>query len=110
MTIRDMHLRSGASFPDAPVVDHRVYDAKFTSEVFRASFKSIGWCLIVCSAYHKNTNRDAKVERANSVIGDAKVERANGVIAAVARLRPRTQGRLGQSPDSPQARRVPLGH
>ena len=60
------HLRhSGAGLPDALVVDH---DAKFTSKVFRALVKSMGSCLIVGSAYHKNTN--AKVERANGVISD----------------------------------------
>jgi hypothetical protein len=36
--------------------------------VFRAFVKSMGSCLIVGSAYHKNTN--AKVERANGVISD----------------------------------------
>jgi hypothetical protein len=60
-----MCLRSGAGFPDVLVVDH---DPKFTSEVFRAFVKSMGSCLIVGSAYHKNTN--AKVERANGVISD----------------------------------------
>ena len=62
-----MCLRSGAGFPDVLVVDH---DAKFTSDVFRAFAKSMGSCLrlTVGSAYHKNTN--AKVERANGVIGD----------------------------------------
>ena len=63
--IRDMCLRSGDGFPDVLVVDH---DPKFTSEVFRAFVKSMGSSLIVGSAYHKNTN--AKVERANGVIGD----------------------------------------
>jgi hypothetical protein len=47
------------------LVDH---DPKFTSDVFRAFVKSMGSSLIVGSAYHKNTN--AKVERANGVIGD----------------------------------------
>ena len=65
MIVRDMCLRSGAGFPDALVVDH---DAKFTSKVFRAFVKSMGSCLVVGSAYHKNTN--AKVERANGVISD----------------------------------------
>jgi hypothetical protein len=60
-----MCLRSGDGFPDVLVVDH---DPKFASEVFRACVKSIGSCLIVGSAYHKNTN--TKVERADSVIGD----------------------------------------
>jgi hypothetical protein len=63
--IRDMCLRSGADFPYVLVVDH---DPKFTSEVFRAFVKSMGSCLIVGSAYHKNTN--AKVERANGIISD----------------------------------------
>ena len=63
--IRDMCLRSGDGFPDVLVVDH---DPKFTSDVFRAFVKGMGSCLIDGSAYHKNTN--AKVERANSVIGD----------------------------------------
>ena len=71
--IRDMCLRSGAGFPDVLVVDH---DAKFTSEVFRAFVKSMGSCLIVGSAYHKNTN--AKVERANGVISDTLRAYANG--------------------------------
>ena len=71
--IRDMCLRSGAGFPDVLVVDH---DAKFTSEVFRAFVKSMGSCLIVGSAYHKNTN--AKVERANGVISDTLHAYANG--------------------------------
>ena len=71
--IRDMCLRSGAGFPDVLVVDH---DPKFTSEVFRAFVKGMGSCLIVGSAYHKNTN--AKVERANGVIGDTLRAFANG--------------------------------
>ena len=71
--IRDMCLRSGAGFPDVLVVDH---DPKFTSEVFRAFVKGMGSCLIVGSAYHKNTN--AKVERANGVIGDTLRAYANG--------------------------------
>jgi hypothetical protein len=71
--IRDMCLRSGAGFPDVLVVDH---DPKFTSEVFRAFVKSMGSCLIVGSAYHKNTN--AKVERANGVISDTLRAYANG--------------------------------
>jgi hypothetical protein len=36
----------------------------------------MGSCLIVGSAYHKNAN--AKVERANSVIGDTQRAFANG--------------------------------
>ncbi len=60
-----MRLRSGDCFPDVLVVDH---DPRFTSHVFRAFVRSMGSCLIVGSAYHKNTN--AKVERANGVIGD----------------------------------------
>ena len=71
--IRDMCLRSGDGFPDVLVVDH---DPKFTSEVFRAFVKGMGSCLIVGSAYHKNTN--AKVERANGVIGDTLRAFANG--------------------------------
>jgi hypothetical protein len=63
--IRDMCLRSGDGFPDVLVVDH---DSTFTSEVFRAFAKGMGSCLIVGSAYHKNTK--AKVERANGVISD----------------------------------------
>ena len=71
--IRDMCLRSGNGFPDVLVVDH---DPKFTSDVFRAFVKGMGSCLIVGSAYHKNTN--AKVERANGVIGDTLRAFANG--------------------------------
>ena len=55
------------------VVDH---DPKFTSDVFRAFVKGMGTCLIVGSVYHKNTN--AKVERANGVIGDPLRAFANG--------------------------------
>jgi hypothetical protein len=68
-----MCLRSGDGFPDVLVVDH---DPKFTSDVFRAFVKGMGSCLIVGSAYHKNTN--AKVERANGVIGDTLRAFANG--------------------------------
>jgi hypothetical protein len=71
--IRDMCLRSGDGFPDVLVVNH---DPKFTSQVFQAFVKSMGSCLIVGSAYHKNTN--AKVERANGVIGDTLRAYANG--------------------------------
>ena len=71
--IRDMCLRSGSGFPDVLVVDH---DPKFTSEVFLAFVKGMGSCLIVGSAYYKNTN--AKVERANGVIGDTLRAYANG--------------------------------
>ena len=71
--IRDMCLRSGDGFPDVLVVDH---DSKFTSEVFRAFVKGWGSCLIVGSAYHKNTN--AKVERANGVVSDTLHAFANG--------------------------------
>ena len=71
--IRDMCLRSGDGFPDVLVVDH---DSKFTSEVFRAFVKGWDSCLIVGSAYHKNTN--AKVERANGVISDTLRAYANG--------------------------------
>ena len=70
---RRLCLRSGSGFPDALIVDH---DPKFTSEVFRAFVKSMGSSLIVGSAYHKNTN--AKVERANGVIGDTLRAFANG--------------------------------
>ena len=73
MIIRDMCLRSGDSFLDMLVVDH---DSKFTSEVFRAFVKGWGSCLIVGSAYHKNTN--AKVERANGIISDTLRAYANG--------------------------------
>jgi hypothetical protein len=44
--------------------------------MFRAFVKGMGSCLIVGSAYHKNTN--AKVERANGVIGDTLRAFANG--------------------------------
>ncbi len=49
------------------LVDH---DIKSTSDVFKfqAFVHGMGSCLIVCSAYHKNTND--KVERANGVIGN----------------------------------------
>ena len=73
MIIREMCLRSCAGYSDALVVDH---DAKFTSEVFRAFVKSMGSCLVVGLAYHKNTN--AKVERANGVISDTLCAYANG--------------------------------
>ena len=68
-----MCLRSGDGFPDVLVVDH---DPKFTSKVFQSFVKSMGTCLIVGSAYHKNTN--AKVERANGVISDTLRAYANG--------------------------------
>ena len=71
--IRDLCLRSGDGFPDVLVVDH---DSKFTSDVFRAFVKGWGSCLIVGSAYHKNTN--AKVERANGVVSDTLRAYANG--------------------------------
>ena len=59
------------------VVNHDAnFVAKFTSDVFRAFVKSMGSCLIVGSAYHKNTN--AKVERANCVISDTLRAYANG--------------------------------
>ena len=44
--------------------------------MFRAFVKGWGSCLIVGSAYHKNTN--AKVERANGVISDTLRAYANG--------------------------------
>ena len=71
--IRDMCLCSCDGFPNVLVVDH---DPKFTSDAFRAFVRSMGSCLIVGSAYHKNTN--AKVERANGVIGDTLRAYANG--------------------------------
>ena len=71
--VRDMCLRSGDGFPDVLVVDH---DSKFTSEVFRAFAKGWGSCLIVGSAYHKNTN--AKVEQANGVVRETLCAFANG--------------------------------
>jgi hypothetical protein len=71
--IRDMCLRSCDGFPDVLVVDH---DPKITSDVFQAFVKSMDSSLIVGSDYHKNTN--AKVERANGVIGDTLRPFANG--------------------------------
>jgi hypothetical protein len=71
--IRDMCLRSGDGFPDVLVVNH---DPKFTSDVVRAFVRSMGSCLIVGLAYHKDIN--AKVERANGVIGDTLRAYANG--------------------------------
>ena len=71
--IRDMCLRSGDGFPDVLVVDH---DSKFTSALFRSFVKGWGSCLIVGSAYHKNTN--AKAERANGVVSDTLRAFANG--------------------------------
>ena len=71
--IVEMCMRSGDGMPDVIVVDH---DPKFTSALFSAFVKSMGSCLIVGSAYHKNTN--AKVERANGVIGDTLRAVANG--------------------------------
>jgi hypothetical protein len=71
--IRDMCLRSCDEFPEVLVVDH---DPKFTSDVFWAFAKGMGSSLIVGSAYNKNTN--AKVERANGVIGDTLRAFANG--------------------------------
>ncbi len=62
-----MCLRSGDGFPDVLVLDHW-HNPKFTSEVFLAFVKSMGSCLIVGSAYHKNTN--AMFEQANGVISD----------------------------------------
>ena len=72
--ISDMCLRSGGWFPDVLVVDH---DAKFTREVFPAFVKSMGSSLNICSAYLKNTN--AKVERANGIIGNTLRAYANGL-------------------------------
>ena len=71
--IHDMCLRFGDGFPNVLVVDH---DSKFTSEVFCAFVKRMGSCLVVGSAYHKNTN--AKLERANCVISDTLRAYANG--------------------------------
>jgi hypothetical protein len=71
--LRDMCLLSGAGFPDVLMVDH---DPKLTSEVFRAFVKSMDSCLIVGSAYHKNTK--AKVERTNGVVSDVLRAYANG--------------------------------
>ena len=71
--IVEMCMRSGDGMPDVIVVDH---DPKFTSALFGAFVKSMGSRLIVGSAYHKNTN--AKVERANGVIGDTLRAVANG--------------------------------
>ncbi len=71
--ICDMCLRSCDGFPEVLVVDH---DPKFTSDVFWAFAKGMGSSLIVGSAYNKNT--DAKVERANGVIGDTLRAFANG--------------------------------
>jgi hypothetical protein len=59
--------------PDVIVVDH---DPNFTSKVFTAFVKSMGSCLIVGSAYHKNTT--TKVERAYGDIGDTLGAVANG--------------------------------
>ncbi len=60
-------------FPDVLVVDH---DSKFTSQVFLAFVKGWGSCLIVSSAYHKNTN--AKVVRTNGVVSYTLRAYANG--------------------------------
>ena len=64
--ICNMCLRSCGEFSHSDVLlaDH---DAKFTSEVFCPFVKSVGSCLIVYSAYHKNNNANfvAKVERSN---------------------------------------------
>ena len=49
---------------------------KFTSDVFWAFAKGTGSCLIVGSAYRKNTK--AKAERANGIIGDTQRAFANG--------------------------------
>jgi hypothetical protein len=74
--IRDMCLRSGDGFPDVLVVLVVDHDPKCTSDVFRVSIWSMGSSLIVGYAYNKNTN--AKVERANGVIGDTLRAYANG--------------------------------
>ena len=80
MIIRDMCLRSGASFPDltrhARGRPHCHHNAKFTSEVFSVLVKNMGSILIVGLAHHKNTN--TKVEWANSVIRDKLRDYASG--------------------------------
>ncbi len=70
-----MRLRSGDGFPDVLVVGH---DPKLTSDsdVFRTLAKGVGSCLVVGSAHDKNTN--AKVERANGVLGETLRAFANG--------------------------------
>jgi hypothetical protein len=73
--IRDECLQSGAGFPYVLVVDPNP-NLKFTSEVFSAFVKRMGSCLIVGSAYHKNTN--IKVERTNGVISDTLRPYSNG--------------------------------
>ncbi len=70
--MREVCMCSDDGFPDVPVLDH---GPKFTSDVSRAFFKNMASTLIVGSAYHKNTN--AKVERANGVIGDKLRDYAN---------------------------------
>ena len=50
-------------------------NAKFTSEVFLAFVKGMGECLIVGSAYHRNTN--ARMERANDALSDTLCAYAN---------------------------------
>jgi hypothetical protein len=68
--IRDMCLRSGDGFPDVLVVDHDGIPR------LPQGHAMMGSCLIVGSAYHKNTN--TKVERANGVISDTLRAFANG--------------------------------
>ena len=55
------------------MVDH---DPKFACALFRSFVKGWGWCLIVGSAYHKNTN--TKVELANGVVSGMLRAFANG--------------------------------
>ena len=62
-----MVLRSGDGVPDAIVVDH---DPKFTSKVFREFTRSLGSSLLLGSAYHRDKNTNARVERVNGVLGD----------------------------------------
>ena len=70
----DKYPLSGAGFPDA---SWRTTTPSSRVRVFRAFVKSMGSCLIVGSAYCKNTN--AKVERANGVDGDKSRAYANGL-------------------------------
>ena len=66
-------------------------DPKFKSALFKEFTRHIGSSLLICSAYHKNTN--AKAERVNGVLGDKLQAFANGHnddmgrVAALHRLR-----------------------
>ena len=72
VVIRDMCLRSGAGSPDALWwTTTPISRARCSSRLSRA-----GSCLVVGSAYHKNTN--AKVEQAKGVISDTLRAYANG--------------------------------